>query len=151
MRRDLTILASLAGLLAGGAWWWGSEREEDAAGRVVVAAMSADAAAPTAATTPRAIAPAMSPVTLLETETPDETSAGAATVRYPDGYVRRIAVGQQLDRARLTDVTDTSAIFRTGARSIALQVSRDAAPASAATGIDYDAHPTSAKPAMARR
>lgn len=94
----------------------------------------------------------------METSAEEDDSPGTATLQYGDGTVRRFALRDWVDSdTRLVAVTDTDATFEAHGIAFTLAVeearmaaSRDAVP-TAASGIDFNAHPEKALPAIARR
>ena len=122
---------------------------------VTLAGATASAARPKVASA-RHLAP-LTGIDLVETALPEENDPGSAALQYRDGRIRRFAVRDWIDAdTRLIGVSDASALFETRDEQSTL-VLREARLPSAGEehapglpGIDIDARPGTANPAIAR-
>lgn len=96
-------------------------------------------------------------VILVETALPEENDPGSASLQYGDGQIRRFAVRDWIDsETRLVDVSDVGAIFEVRGQRTTLALKEARVPASKSDaspglpGIDINARPNTANPAIAR-
>lgn len=145
----------VAGILAA-SWQFVRTGEEEVQRPLVTLTGEIASSAPPKAASSRRLAP-LAGVALVETALPEENDPGSATLQYRDGRIRRFAVRDWIaSDIQLIGVSDASALFQAQGEQMTLPLSEARLPdaedkaASGLPGIDIDARPGTANPAIAR-